>query len=140
MKQLLNDNSEFEFKLYVPRNGKSIKIVAYDLKGNKAVQNLELKRPIIENNSGPKFSLLNPNLNKVKANKKAIALIIGVANYEKTSAKAVFADRDAKMFYDYANLKLGIPKSNIKGSYLVNVMGAFDQNKLKSMNKKIMIY
>ena len=111
---LLNDNSEFEFKLYVPRNGKSIKIVAYDLKGNKAVQNLELKRPIIENNSGPKFSLLNPNLNKVKANKTAIALIIGVANYEKTSAKAVFADRDAKMFYDYANLKLGIPKSNIK--------------------------
>ena len=30
-----------------------------------------------------------------------------------------------------------LPKSNIKRSYLVNVMGAFDQNKLKSMNKKI---
>ena len=30
-----------------------------------------------------------------------------------------------------------LPKSNIKRSYLVNVMGTFDQNKLKSMNKKI---
>ena len=30
-----------------------------------------------------------------------------------------------------------LPKSNIKRSYLVNVIGTFDQNKLKSMNKKI---
>ncbi len=30
-----------------------------------------------------------------------------------------------------------LPKSNIKRSYLVNVIGNFDQNKLKSMNKKI---
>ena len=30
-----------------------------------------------------------------------------------------------------------LPKSNIKRSYLVSVMGTFDQNKLKSMNKKI---
>ena len=30
-----------------------------------------------------------------------------------------------------------LPKSNIKRSYLVSVIGTFDQNKLKSMNKKI---
>ncbi len=30
-----------------------------------------------------------------------------------------------------------LPKSNIKRSYLVNVIGSFDENKIKSMNKKI---
>ena len=30
-----------------------------------------------------------------------------------------------------------LPKSNIKRSYLVNVIGPFNENKLKSMNKKI---
>ena len=64
--------------------------------------------------SGPQFSSLNPSIKKVKKNNSALALIIGVANYEKTSAQAIFADRDAEIFYDYANLKLGIPRSNIK--------------------------
>ena len=55
----------------------------------------------------------------MKPNKDALALIIGVADYERTPAKAAYADKDAKTFYDYAMLKLGIPAGNIKE--LVNV-------------------
>ena len=47
-------------------------------------------------------------------NNDALALIIGVADYERTPAKAAYADKDAETFYDYVMLKLGIPTSNIK--------------------------
>ena len=43
-----------------------------------------------------------------------MALIVGVANYSKTNADAIYADKDAQQFYDYARLKLGIPAKNIK--------------------------
>ena len=67
---------------------------------------------------------------KVLFSKNAFALIIGVANYEKTPANALYADKDAQQFYDYATMKLGIPSSNIKelvndkadlGEILINV-------------------
>ena len=47
-------------------------------------------------------------------NENAFALIIGVADYERTPAKAAYADRDAQTFYDFAMLKLGVPADNIK--------------------------
>jgi uncharacterized caspase-like protein len=42
-----------------------------------------------------------------------LALIVGVSEYSLT-APAEFADRDAQVFYDYANLKLGIPQDRIQ--------------------------
>ena len=39
---------------------------------------------------------------KVKFNPNALALIIGISDYSKTSAQAIYADSDAKMFYDYS--------------------------------------
>ena len=61
------------------------------------------------------FDRLNPTMGKrVKINKDALALIVGVADYKNTPAKAVFADSDAMMFRDYASEKLGIPESRIK--------------------------
>jgi len=65
------------------------------------------------------FASLNPSGKRVKSNKNALALIIGVADYQRTPAKAAYADKDAQTFYDYAMLKLGIPAGNIKE--LVNV-------------------
>ena len=60
------------------------------------------------------FDTLNPSVKRVKSNPNALALIIGVADYEKTNADALYADKDAQQFYDYATMKLGIPSSNIK--------------------------
>ncbi|MDC0094176.1 caspase family protein, partial [Alphaproteobacteria bacterium] len=104
----------FEFKEYIPRSGKTIEIVAYDIKGNKASKLLNIERGNIQKASGPKFDALNPSTKKVKPKPNALALIIGVANYEKTSANALYADKDAQQFYDYATMKLGISPSNIK--------------------------
>ena len=112
--QELKSNGTFETDFYVPRSGKTIEIVAYDNKGNKASKILKLERSNIQLASGPSFDALNPSVKRVKSNKNALALIIGVANYEKTPANALYADKDAQQFYDYATMKLGIPSSNIK--------------------------
>ena len=60
------------------------------------------------------FDPLNPLDKRVKPNRDALALIVGVADYENTPAKAIFADSDALMFRDYASEKLGIPENRIK--------------------------
>jgi hypothetical protein len=128
--QELKSNGTFETNLYVPRSGKTIEIVAYDTKGNKASMFLKLERSNIQQASGPIFDRLNPSVKRVKSNKNALALIIGVANYEKAPVNALYADKDAQQFYDYAIMKLGIPSSNIKelvnekadlGEILINV-------------------
>ena len=128
--QELKFNGTFETNFYVPRSGKTIEIVAFDVKGNKALKVLKLERDNIQQASGPFFKALNPSIKRVKPNPNALALIIGVANYEKTPANALYADKDAQQFYDYATMKLGISSSNIKelvnekadlGEILINV-------------------
>ena len=104
----------FNTKLYVPRNGLEVKILAFDMKGNKSTKTLTVERGAIEEASGPIFASLDPSAKKVKSNPNALALIVGVANYSKTNADAIYADKDAQQFYDYARMKLGIPAKNIK--------------------------
>ncbi|MDB9871175.1 hypothetical protein OAD33_08880, partial [Alphaproteobacteria bacterium] len=110
----LTNNGTFKTELYIPRNGLNIEIIAYDRKGNKASKLLKIERGNIQQASGPVFDTLNPSGKRVKSNPNALALIIGVADYEKTNANALYADKDAQQFYDYARMKLGIPTSNIK--------------------------
>ncbi len=112
--QQIKSNGTFETPFYIPRTGKTIEIVAFDVKGNKASKFIKLERDNIQQANVQKFKSLNPSLKRVKANPNALALIIGISDYENTKASALYADSDAKMFYDYANLKLGIPSSNIK--------------------------
>ncbi len=126
----LKTDGSFNTKLYVPRNGLQVKILAFDMKGNKSTKTLKVERGAIEEASGPIFASLDPSAKKVKSNPNALALIVGVADYERTNADAIYADKDAQQFYDYATLKLGIPSSNIKelvndkadlGEILINV-------------------
>ena len=56
------------------------------------------------------FDSLNPLNKRVKKNEDALALIVGVSNYENTKAKALYADNDAIVFKDYATEKLGISR------------------------------
>ena len=110
----LGSSGSFETSFYVPRNGKVVEIVAFDSKGNKATKSIKLERGAIQQATGPVFANLNPSGKRVSQNKDALALIIGVSDYERTPAKAAYADKDAQTFYDYAMLKLGIPANNIK--------------------------
>ena len=110
----LGNDGSFSTTFYVPRSGKTVQIVAFDKKGNKATKSLFIERGEVQQTTGPVFASLNPSGKRVKSNNNALALIIGVADYQRTPAKAAYADKDAQTFYDYAMLKLGIPAGNIK--------------------------
>ena len=110
----LSSNGTFKTDFYIPRTGKAIEIVAFDIKGNKASKTIKVERGNIQQVNVQKFKSLNPSLKTVKSNPNALALIIGISDYENTKASALYADSDAKTFYDYATMKLGIPSSNIK--------------------------
>jgi len=71
----------------------------------------DLMRPLSEL---PSHKKLDPEkLKNRKNNNDAIAVIIGIQNYKRLG-KAEFASQDAKRFYEYANVALGIPQDRIK--------------------------
>ena len=83
--------------------------LSYPLVGFSASNVNRYRKP-----SGPKFDDLDPTVgNRVKRNENALALIVGFSDYKRTEAPAIYADKDAQYFHDYASLKLGIPDSNI---------------------------
>jgi uncharacterized caspase-like protein len=60
-----------------------------------------------------RFDRLNPLGRKVARNKDAVAIIVGVSDYKETTARAAYADSDAKVFQDYAIEKLGVPRDRL---------------------------
>ena len=111
----VTNSGDFEYSTFVPSGGLSLKVQATDLAGLTSMMSVTLERNAGTATAAINFDRLNPTMGKrVKVNKDALALIVGVADYENTPAKAVFADSDAMMFRDYASEKLGIPESRIK--------------------------
>ena len=110
----LDSEGSFETSFYVPRAGSIVEIIAFDKKGNKTIKTLKVKRDAVQEAAGVVFSRLNPSNKKVALNRNSLALVIGISDYERTPAKAAYADKDAQTFRDYAMLKLGIPSENIK--------------------------
>jgi len=109
----INRAGLFSKKMFVPLGGITVQIVAYANNGLLTKQTVRLDRASQTEFAKLSFDSLNPTTRQVKANSNAIALIVGVAEYEKT-AGAEFADKDAQVFYDYAHLKLGIPQNRIQ--------------------------
>ena len=107
----------FSYPIFVRPNGQIVEIVALDKFGNKSKKTVQLKRSttVIVTK---KFDFLDPRKIKVKTKPNAAALIIGVEEYQKTSA-ATFAKKDALFFKDFAQMSLGVPQENIK--MLINV-------------------
>ena len=109
----LSSDGSFVYEVYIPRTGKTLSIVAFDESGKSTEQKLSLDRTAITAPKRPQFVALNPANRPAQINRRAAALIIGIAEYERTPAPAAFADKDAQYFYDYATLKLGVPDENI---------------------------
>jgi len=109
----IDNDGKFRQEVYIPRNGKLVKITAEDAAGNSSTFDLFLERGKIDKTTRVMLAELNPVKRDAKKNKNAIALIVGIADYERTSARAAYADDDAKYFYDYATLKLGVPENKI---------------------------
>ena len=107
-------SGRFEYRTFVPANGISVQVQATDLAGLTSVMSVSLERSASTATATITFDRLNPLGKQVSANLNALALIVGVADYENTPAKAIFADSDALMFRDYASEKLGIPENRIK--------------------------
>ena len=111
----LGNDGSFEWSGFVPSTGKKIVIEAIDTSALSSTEVISLKRDKIQQASGPRFDDLDPTAGKrVKPNSNALALIVGISDYERTDAPAVYADKDAQYFHDYASLKLGIPDNKIK--------------------------
>ena len=106
-------DGSFTSVVYIPRSGKTLTFTASDDAGKKTEFKLELARGKTSRPLRQKFASLNPVKRKAASNKNAIAMIIGISDYERTSARAAYADEDAKYFYDYATLKLGVPEENV---------------------------
>lgn len=109
----LESDGSFTFESYIPREGKTVEILAFDDLGKQSTVSVELSRVASINPARSRFAALNPAMRPVIPNRKSAALIIGIADYERTPAKAAFADKDAQYFYDYATMKLGVPEDNI---------------------------
>ena len=107
-------NGSFAWTGFVPPTGKDIVVEAIDTAALASRQVVRLERGQIAQAIGPTFDDLNPMAGRrALQNKNALALIVGISDYERTDAPAVYADKDAQYFHDYASLKLGIPDQNI---------------------------
>ena len=107
------NDGRFTYREYLPSGGKEFTLVAIDRAGLKTTETIRINRETPTQVAKISFDRLNPTTRRVESNNNAIALIVGVAEYSKT-APAEFADKDAQVFYDYANLKLGIPRERIQ--------------------------
>ena len=109
----IDSEGSFTLDVYIPRSGKTLLLTAVDEAGKETIFELVLKRGKLASSAGPKFAELNPVNRDAQRNDDAVALLVGIADYERTKARAAYADEDAKFFYDYATLKLGVPEDNI---------------------------
>ena len=110
----LDSTGGFTANTYVPEGGVSVTIEAFNLAGLSSSMSVRLDRTASNSTVTLDFDRLNPIARDAVANPDALALIIGLEQYEKTDAKAAYADADAKAFSDYASLKLGISQNRIK--------------------------
>lgn len=88
-----------------------ISIVATDIYGNTDTKTITVSREVVE--SKAIYAALNPAQVKRQADRDAVAIIIGIAEY-KSLPRADYANDDARVFYDYAIRALGVRPENIK--------------------------
>lgn len=102
---------EFSITEYIQLGENKFNIYAEDVFGNNntKVVSIHRKKPATANQD----KKLSPPKNIKFKNPDAVALIIGVDNYESIS-NAPWAETDANVFYDFAQNALGIPNEKIK--------------------------
>ena len=110
----LDPAGNFKFSTFVPATGKEVVIEITDhagLSNTKTVMLSRLSKPTADTLF---FKNLDPTKRKAASNLDAVALIVGIDDYSKTTARAAYADNDARLFADYATEKLGIPARRVK--------------------------
>jgi len=103
-------------KFQIPRFSpvdETVKVVAIDQWGNETEKIINVKVKIENKVIAKKLEPLDPSNIETKSNKNKVALIIGIENYVETT-KAVYANRDANFFNEYAKKAFGVEDGNIK--------------------------
>jgi putative spermidine/putrescine transport system substrate-binding protein len=107
------EDKEFDIKRFSPVSEK-IKLTAIDQWGNRSkTKIINITVDIKETSVVKKLEALDPSKLKMKVNNNTVALIIGIEDYNQ-SPKAIFANLDAKYFYEYAKKGFGVKQENIK--------------------------
>jgi hypothetical protein len=112
----VNKEGEFLFEGFIidVAAGEELTIVAVDRWNNASEKNVKINVKLKEMKVAKGYEKLLPNKINVKKDKNKIAIIIGVEKYEYlTNLDAVFANRDANAFREYAVRALGVDPSNI---------------------------
>ena len=106
------ENGAYQIKR-LPKVGQdtTYNIVAIDGYGNAANKSIVVKGQTLA--TSKLVTTLNPETLKKTATRDAVAIIIGIQDYQRLP-KADFANDDARSFYDYAVRALGIKPENIK--------------------------
>ena len=97
----VGSDGSFEWSGFVPATGKDITIEAIDTAALSSTKVIRLERDQIQQASGPRFDDLDPTAGRrVVRNENALALIVGISDYKRTDAPAIYADKDAQYFQD----------------------------------------
>jgi branched-chain amino acid transport system substrate-binding protein len=109
----IDASGRFTANIFIPVEGKSVEVVAFDLKGLSTTETIRLERTQ-RPQTVSRLAAVNPLVGpKQKSSRDRAALIIGLEQYA-AAPPADYASRDAQMFADYAREKLGIAPGNIK--------------------------
>ncbi len=109
-----DSSGRFEYSTFVPISGLKLNLLVIDKSGLESSKEVVFLRNKEKSQAKIKFDRLNPLSKKVLANNNGLALIIGIEGYKNTSGDALYADKDAILFKDFASEKLGIPENKIK--------------------------
>ena len=109
-----DSNGKFEYSTFIPLSGLELSILVIDKSGLETSKKVTFVRKNNNLKTIIKFKKLNPLNKNVLMRNNALALIIGIEGYKNTNGDALYADRDAALFKDYATEKLGIPDNRIK--------------------------
>jgi len=110
---MFNKKGNFKYSTFIPKEGIALTIEVIDSKGITSQKLVTLERNETAQIKKINFTKLNPLSLKGKRKKDALALIIGIGDYE-NAPEAKYAERDANYFSDFAESVLGINKNNIK--------------------------
>ena len=104
-------DGSFTKDVYVPIGSTEIDIIVMDIHGNVATEVVTVQRSIKQVSTTA--SRLTPPTKQVRQDPDAIALLIGVGDYD-IVPDAPWSDSDAAHFYDYARNVLGVAGSRIR--------------------------
>ena len=108
----IDGSGRFTANIFIPVEGKSVEVVAFDLKGLSTTETVRLERNR-RKQTVSRLAAVNPLVGpKQKPSRDRAALIIGLEEYAE-APPADYASRDAQMFADYAREKLGISPENV---------------------------